>query len=194
MKQRIFWVIASLFLISSPVYAATYNIDPSHSQVSFSIKHLVVFKVRGTFKEFSGQINFDPKKGTLKSVQGSVNAKSIDTGTEKRDVHLRNSDFFAVDKFSKINFTSTKITGRGDDIKVKGILEIRGVKKAVTLEGEFLGGAKDPWGNERIGFEASAKIDRRDFGLKYNKALETGGVVVGNMVKIQLEVEAIRKK
>ena len=194
MIRQIFWIGISLFLISPTLFAATYDVDTSHSQVHFSIKHLMVFKVRGTFKNFSGQIDLDPKKGTLKSVKGTIDVQSIDTGTAKRDVHLRSPDFFSVKKYSKIHFTSQKITGSKGDIKVQGELEIHGVKKIVTLKGELSGVTKDPWGNERAGFEASTVIDRRDFGLKWNKALETGGVVVGNEVKIQLEIEAIRKK
>ena len=192
--QRIFWIGICFFMISSPIFATTYDVDPSHSQVHFSIKHLMVFKVRGTFKNFTGQIDLDPKKGVLKSVKSTIDVQSIDTGTAKRDDHLRSPDFFSAKKFPKIHFISKKISGSKDNIKMQGVLEIHGVKKNVTLKGELLGVTKDPWGNERAGFEASTVIDRRDFGLKWNKALETGGVVVGNDVKIQLEIEAVRKK
>jgi len=192
--QRIFWIGVCFLMISPSIFAATYDVDVSHSQVHFSIKHLMVFKVRGTFQNFTGQIDLDPKKGTLKSVKSTIDVQSIDTGTAKRDDHLRSPDFFSVKEFPNIYFTSQKISGSKDNLSVQGELEIHGVKKTITLKGEFLGLGADPWGNERAGFEASAVIDRRDFGLKWNKALETGGVVVGNEVKIQLEIEAVRKK
>ncbi|MBF0289660.1 MAG: polyisoprenoid-binding protein [SAR324 cluster bacterium] len=183
-----------MFIAFQFASAASYRVDSSHSQVHFTVKHLMISKVRGVFTEFEGQIEADPASKMLKSVKGVVQTASIDTREAKRDKHLRSDDFFSAAQHPTMTFTSKEISGSGDNITVKGDLTIRGNTKEVTLKGAFLGAVKDPWGNERVGFEASGEISRKDFGLKWNKMLETGGVVVGDNVKIQLEIEAIKQE
>lgn len=182
-------------LLSVPTaFAATYAVDTAHTQIHFTIPHLMVFKVRGNFNDFSGTVEVDPDKQTLTSAQATIQTVSIDTRNEKRDGHLRSADFFAVDQHPEITFVTQKISGSADDITVVGDLTIKGISKEITLKGAFLGAATDPWGNKRAGFEATGQIDRRDFGLTYNKALETGGVLVGDIVEIGLEVEAVAQQ
>ena len=186
-------LIATLFSVPT-AFAATYAVDTAHTQIHFTIPHLMVFKVRGNFNDFSGTVEVDPDKQTLTSAQATIRTASIDTRNEKRDGHLRSADFFAVDQHPEITFVTKTINGSAEDITVVGDLTIKGISKEITLKGAFLGAATDPWGNKRAGFEATGQIDRRDFGLTYNKALETGGVLVGDIVEIGLEVEAVAQQ
>lgn len=183
-----------MFFVAPAVFAAKYTVDVPHTQIHFSVAHLMVFKVRGSFTDFSGEIDIDTQNKTLTSASAVIKAESIDTRNAKRDEHLRSPDFFEVDKYPEIYFTSKKINGTGDDITVIGDLTIRGVTKEITLKGGFAGVAVDPWGNSRAGFTATGEVDRRDFGLTWNKALEAGGFVVGDKITIGLEVEAIAQK
>ncbi|PCI29919.1 MAG: hypothetical protein COB67_03160 [SAR324 cluster bacterium] len=187
-------VLSFLALSTSMVSAAEYNVDPAHSQVNFSVKHLMMFKVRGVFSDFTAKLEADAATRTLQSVSAVVQIASLDTQQPKRDGHLKSPDFFAAKQYPTMTFVSNRIQGKGDDIKVYGDLTIRGITKKVAFKGEFMGVNTDPWGNERAGFEATAKISRKSFGLEYNPALETGGVVVGDEVTITLEIQAIRKK
>jgi polyisoprenoid-binding protein YceI len=171
----------------------TYDIDKAHSEVTFQVRHLVT-RVRGRFSDFSGQIEFDTANPTQSSVRFTIDAKSIDTNTVDRDNHLRSEDFFYAEKFPTLTFESTSITARGDnEYEVHGSLTIRGVSKKIALPVTFLGEAKDPWGGARIGFEAGITINRKDYGLMWNAALETGGFLVGDDVKISLMIQAIGK-
>lgn len=181
--------VVFLFLTSSALFGTEYDVDHSHSSVGFKVKHMMVSNVNGVFKEFSGAIDYDQKTKKLKSISGEVIAKSVDTGIEKRDEHLRNEDFFDVAKFPKMNLKSIEI--KGD--KVVAELTIKNVTKKVNFDYEFGGEVTDPWGNNRIGLELEGKINRKDFGLTYNKTLETGGLLVGDEVKIHIELEAIEK-
>lgn len=183
-----------LMFITIPLYAASYTIDSVHSQVHFTVPHLMMFKVRGNFDNFNGSVEVDTANQTLTKTSATVDAASIDTDNEKRDKHLRSADFFDVAKYPEMTFVSKKISGSGDAITVTGDLTIRGVTREVVLTGAYLGQTKDPQGNSRTGFEASGKIDRRDFGLTWNKALEAGGVVVGDEVEIGLEVAAVKEQ
>lgn len=194
MIKRFFTILAILFFIVPNIYAANYAVDIPHTQIHFSVAHLMVFKVRGNFTDFSGEIDIDTKNKTLTSTKAVIKTSSIDTRNDKRDKHLRSPDFFEADKYPEILFISKKISGSGDDITVVGDLTIKGVTKEVTLKGSFAGVAKDPWGNDRAGFAATGEVDRRDFGLTWNKALEAGGFVVGDTITIGLEVEAIAQK
>lgn len=181
-------------LLSAPAaFADTYQIDPAHTQIHFTVPHLVVFKVRGNFNDFSGSVEADPDGQTLNSATATIKTASIDTRIEKRDNHLKSADFFEVEKYPEITFVSKEVTGSGPEITVVGDLTIKGVTKEVTLKGGFLGTITDPWGNQRAGFEASGKINRFDYGLNWNKTLETGGLVAGDEVEIGLEVEAVKK-
>jgi polyisoprenoid-binding protein YceI len=170
-----------------------WNIDPSHSGVHFTVRHLVISKVRGSFGKWQGTVDFDAQNPAASKVAVRIDAASIDTGEEKRDGHLRSADFFDVEKFPELTFTSTKVEKSGDsEYRVTGDLTIHGVTRPVTLAAEFEGNGKDPWGNERIGFSASTSVNRKDFGLTWNQALETGGVLVGEKIEIALDVQAIK--
>jgi polyisoprenoid-binding protein YceI len=170
--------------------AGTWSIDPVHSEVGFTVRHLMVSKVKGTFKTFEGTITIAPHP--LESrVEANVETFSVDTGDENRDNHLRSSDFFEVEKYPYLTFVSTSIRPRGGDFVVTGDLTIRGVTHSVDLDLEFNGVSPDPWGGTRAGFSASTEISRADFGIEFNMPLDGGGVVVGDKIKISLEIEAI---
>jgi polyisoprenoid-binding protein YceI len=172
---------------------STYGIDKAHSEATFQVRHLIT-KVRGRFSDFEGTIQFDEQHPELSSVNVTIQTASIDTSERDRDTHLRSADFFEVEKFPTLTFGSTVITRKGDQrFAVTGDLTIHGVTKPVTFDATYLGKAKDPWGNERIAFEADATINRKDYGLHWNAALETGGFLVGDEVKISLSVQAIPK-
>jgi polyisoprenoid-binding protein YceI len=170
----------------------TWKLDPSHTTVEFSAKHLMISTVKGRITDIEGTIDMDEKDPRNSSVEATLKAASLDTRTDQRDQHLRSADFLDVEKYPEIIFRSTRIEGDKDSFKLTGDLTIRDVTKPITLDVEFEGTGKDPWGGERVGFSAKGKFDRRDFGLTWNQALETGGVVVGNEIKISLEVEAIK--
>ena len=169
----------------------TYKIDKAHSEATFQVRHLLT-KVRGRFSDFEGVIHYDANTPERSSVKATIQATSIDTNEPDRDKHLRSADFFGVDEFPTLTFTSTRVTKKGaESFDVLGDLTIHGVTRPVTLNVSFLGKAKDPWGNERLGFEAETTINRKDFGLTWNAALETGGFLVGDEVKITLSVQAL---
>jgi polyisoprenoid-binding protein YceI len=168
----------------------TWAIDAAHSHVEFTARHLMVSKVRGRFGTFAGQIVVadDP---AASSVAVTIDPASVDTNEPKRDEHLRTNDFFAIADHPQWSFTSTAIRADGDDWVVTGDLTMRGVTRSVDLEVEFNGVAKDPWGGTRAGFSAQVELSRKDWGIDFNAALETGGVVVGDKIKINLEIEAV---
>jgi polyisoprenoid-binding protein YceI len=170
----------------------TWKLDPSHTLVEFSAKHLMITTVKGRFTDVEGVIHADEQDVTKSSVEATLKAVSIDTRTEQRDNHLRSADFLEVEKYPDITFRSTRIEGTRKEFKLTGDLTIRGVTKPVTLDVTFEGQTKDPWGGERVGFSASGKIDRREFGLTWNVVLEAGGLTVGNDIKINIEVEAVK--
>lgn len=174
--------------------AQTYAIDKTHSEVAFQVRHLVT-KVRGRFTDFSGTVLLDPAHADRSSASLTVEAASIDTGTADRDNHLRSDDFFAVDTYPTLTFQSTHVVKTGDDTyDVTGVLTIRGVAKQITLPVTYLGTAKDPWGNVRAGFETSVTLNRKDFGLTWNAALETGGFLVGDDVRVNLSIQAVAQE
>jgi len=169
----------------------TFSIDKSHSEVAFQVRHLLT-KVRGRFTDFTGTVAFDEAQPEASSLTFSINAASIDTASADRDAHLRSADFFGVDEHPAITFTSAKVTKRSAELfDVEGTLTIRGTAKTITLPVTYLGTAKDPWGNARVGFETEVTINRKDFGLNWNAALETGGFLVGDEVKISVSAQAI---
>jgi polyisoprenoid-binding protein YceI len=170
-----------------------WDIDVGHSAIHFWVRHLVISKVHGRFARWSGAIELDPQDLTRASVEVKIDAASIDTQVADRDTHLRSADFLDVAKYPELAFRSTKIEKAGSGYRVLGELTIHGVTKPVTLEAEFAGTAKDPWGNERAGFSAKTSLDRREFGLTWNAALEAGGVLVGEKVEISVELEAVKK-
>ena len=169
----------------------TYAIDAAHSTVGFVIRHLMITKVRGRFGAVSGTIELEPGSDVPRSVQATIDAGSIDTHEPQRDAHLRSPDFFDIEKFPTLEFASSRIEGDAGGFTIYGNLTIHGVTREVALKSEFEGRTADPWGGQRAGYSASTTINRKDFGLIWNAALETGGVVVGDEVRIELEVEAV---
>ena len=170
-----------------------YTIDPSHSHIGFTARHAMVTKVRGSFKEYEGTGYFDADDPTNSKLELTVKAFSIDTGNADRDNHLRGNDFFDMENHPEIRFVSTKVEARGDQAyKVTGELSIKGVTKPVSIDFEFTGTAVDPFGNQRIGFEGRTTINRKDWGVNWNAALEAGGVLVSEKVSLEFEVSAIK--
>lgn len=169
---------------------AKWTVDQSHSSVGFSVKHMMVSKVKGQFESYTADIEAaDLIDLTTAKIAFQFDTASINTYSEDRDAHLKSAEFFDVEKYPTIEFKSTTITRDGDDYKVTGDLTIKDVTKSVTFDVEFGGKGKNPWGVEVYGFEAEAKINREEFGLTYNAALETGGVLIGKDIKIQVELE-----
>jgi polyisoprenoid-binding protein YceI len=180
--------------IATQTRTTTWNLDPAHSTAEFKVKHMMITNVKGQFSDISGTITIDESDITKSRVEASVDAVSINTRNPDRDAHLRSADFFDVDRFPKLTFTSTGVrrTG-GDELEVEGEFTIHGVTRKVTfiIEGPSAP-AKDPWGNTRLGLTATTKIKRKEFGLTWNSALETGGVLVGEEVTITIDVQAIK--
>ena len=172
-----------------------WNIDTSHSGVHFTVRHMVISKVRGAFGRWQGVVDFDEQDPSQSRVSVRIDAASIDTREPKRDAHLKSADFFDVEAHPALTFESTKVEKRdGDRYLVTGDLTIRGVTRQVELETEYLGTGKDPWGNARLGFAARTSINRKEFGLNWNQVLEAGGVLVGEKIEIALDVEAVREQ
>lgn len=170
--------------------AGTLKVDPQHSRVGFQVRHLFT-KVNGNFREFEGSFDFDEKSGTVSNVSATIQVASIDTNVEARDKDLRSKRFFDVEKYATLTFKSAgPVSFSGSKGQLKGLLTMHGVAKEVTLDGEFLGKGKDPWGNLRYGFHATTLINRKDFGMQWNEVLESGGFLVGDEVEVILDVEA----
>ena len=168
-----------------------WNVDVSHSRVGFVGRHLMIAKVRGQFRDFAGVVQVD--QNLLDStVEATVDLGSVDTGDPARDEHLRSSDFFTVDQHPKMTFTSSGITQDDGDYLLHGDLTIKGLTRPVAFALDFEGVSGDPWGGVRAGFTAEAEVNRKDWGLEWNQALETGGVLVGEKVKIQLDIELVK--
>ncbi len=174
----------------------TWQIDPNHSTVELAVKHMMFTTVRGRFKDVKGTIEVDEQNPANATVNAEIAAASIDTGAADRDTHLRSADFLDVENHPALTFRSKRVEGafakEGDSFRITGDLTILGTTKEVTLEGTYEGRGKDPWGGTRAGARATAKIDRRDWGLTWNQALETGGILVANDVRIELEVQAVK--
>ena len=174
-----------------------WQLDPAHTTIEFAVKHMMFTTVRGRFRNFTGTVRVDERNPDKSQVNVEIEAASIDTGVGDRDTHLRSADFLDVENHPKLTFRSTRIEGaykkEGDRFRITGDLEIRGKAMPVTLDATFEGLGKDPWGNQRAGFAARTEIDRREWGLRWNQALETGGVLVANSVRIEIEAQAIRQ-
>lgn len=175
---------------------STWNIDASHSSIEFSAKHMMITTVKGTIADVRGALHIDEKEPENSSVEVEFDVASIDTRAAQRDDHLRSADFLDAAQFPTMSFRSTRVEGarmeEGQSFRVTGDLTIRGVTREVTLDATFEGSGRDPWGGDRVSFGARTKIDRRDFGLTWNTALEAGGVLVSNDIRIELEVQAVR--
>ena len=173
----------------------TWVIDPAHTEISFKVKHLMISNVKGLFSEFSGQVFTEGDDFSNAEISFQINPASISTGATDRDGHLKSSDFFDVENFKEITFTSGKLSETGkDEFVLSGNLKIKEVTKPISLEAEFGGLMTDPWGNEKAGFTLSGKLNRKDFGLTWNAALEAGGVLVGDDVRITCDVELLKQK
>ena len=173
--------------VSTALFAGTYNVDASHTNAGFTVKHMMITNVTGKFNDVAGAFEFDEKTNTLKSINGEIVVASINTANEKRDEHLKAEDMFDVAKFPKITFKSTKI----EKDAVYGDFTMKGVTKNIKLDLETSSVIKDPWGKQRTGFSLNGKIKRSDFGLTWNKALETGGVAVSDDVKLAIDIEGV---
>ena len=193
--KQIVLILAVLFLMPRLGFAAVYDVDLDHSTVSFKIRHLFS-KVEGRFQKFQGTFEYEPGKPETWKTSGTIDTSSVNTNVEKRDAHLKSADFFDVEKFPTIEFKSVKVTEVNEAegwVKGEGLITIHGVEKPIILEAKLHGEGKDPWGNTRLGFTATTLINRTDFGLGWNKVLETGKMLVGEEVEIIIEVEAIKR-
>ncbi|MFT3922425.1 MAG: YceI family protein [Myxococcales bacterium] len=180
---------------SSPSVAPRFQIDASHSSVGFSVRHMMISNVKGQFEKFSGEVQYDPKRPESVKLSASIDVASIDTREEKRDAHLRSADFFDAEQYPTVQFESRKVTRKGDALEVAGELTIRGTTRDVVLNvTDITEEHTDPWGNQRIGASAKTKIKRSEFGMKWNAALEAGGVLVGDEITISIDVSLVRVK
>lgn len=185
-------LLCGVFLATAVSLSAAdvYNIDPAHTTVGFAVTHMVINTVKGKFGDFSGSVTLE--KNAMSSAKATIQAKSIDTGIAKRDTHLRSPDFFDVAKYPTITFEGKKVEQRGAETVVTGDLTMHGVTKELALPVTLKGPIKDPWGGTRVGLHAQAKLNRKDYGLKWNQVLESGGVVVGDEVELEINAEAVR--
>lgn len=181
---------------TQPTGTTTWNLDPAHSLVEFSAKHMMITTVKGRLRDVTGSIRIDEEHPERSAVDASFSAASIDTGVAQRDQHLVSADFLDVANYPTITFRSTRIAGAraesGEEFTVVGDLTIRGTTREVKLTATYEGRGRDPWGGERISFTAKGKIDRREFGLVWNQTLETGGILVSNDIKLNIEAQAVR--
>ena len=184
--------LITLSLLALPgLFADEYKIDGSHSKAGFAVKHLMVSTVRGDFSKVSGTIVYDEKNPAATKVNATIDVTAVNTNEPKRDEHLKGPDFFEVENHPKLTFTSTSVEPKGDDYVVTGDLSIKGTTKSVVLDLEFNGVHPDPWGGTRAGFSAETEISRKEFGVDFEIPMDGGGVVVGDKIKVLLEVEAV---
>jgi polyisoprenoid-binding protein YceI len=199
-KREQSWLVPLLFvamvLFPLVVYAepARWNLDPEHSTVEFRVAHMVVSKTTGRFMDYTGFIDMDAEAGTVKAIEATIKAASVNTNHEKRDAHLRTVDFLDVEHYPTITFKMKSYKKTAESFIAVGDLTLHGVTKDVTLVGQYNGAAKDPLGNTRAGFSAEGKLNRKDFGMVWNKTLDSGGLVVGDEVQIRLDIECIKLK
>lgn len=191
-------LIASVFVASLALANnhSKYSIDASHSTVGFSVTHMMITNVKGQFNKYEGGFEFDSKKNEVKNIDIKVDIASVDTNDKKRDEHLVADDFFAAAKFPQMTFKADKavVVKQGQVTKIPGTLTMRGVSKPVSLDVEYKGSIVDPWGNEKVGFFATTKINRKDYGVSYNKTLDKGGLAVGEEVTILIDGQAVKAK
>ena len=193
---RVLSLLGAMVFFPLVVYAepARWNVDPEHSTIEFRVAHMVVSKTSGRFTDYAGFIDLDAEAGTVTSVEATIKAGSVNTNHEKRDAHLRNADFLDVEHYPTMGFKMKNYKKSADNFTMVGDFTLRGVTKEVTLTGHYNGAAKDPWGNTRAGFSAEGKLNRKDFGMVWNKSLDSGGLVVGDEVQIRLDIECIKAK
>jgi len=192
------WGLAILFLVTLSPFSfaemAIWNIDYDHSTVGFQVRHMVISQTNGKFLKYSAVVEMDPAAEKVKTIQATIQTTSVFTDHKKRDKHLRSPDFFDAKTFPTMTYIMKRYTKTGDTYTAVGDLTIRGVTKEITLIGTFNGVVKDPWGNTRAGFTAEGTINRQDFGMRFNKLLDNGGLMVGDQVTIKLEIECIKAK
>jgi len=199
-KRRQSWPV--LLLLGATVWfplvvhaeTARWSLDPDHSTIEFRVTHMVVSKTTGRFTDYAGFIDMDAEAGTVKAIEATIKAGSVNTNHEKRDAHLRNADFLDVEHYPTITFKMKNYKKTAEGFTAVGDLTLHGVTKEITLAGQYNGTTKDPWGNTRAGFSAEGKLNRKDFGMVWNKTLDGGGLVVGDEVQIRLDVECIKAK
>ena len=190
-RKKILLLAALLMTLGVNAHAATYKVDPDHTSVGFKVRHLFS-NVNGQFTKFDGTVDYEPGKHETWKTAGTIQVDSISTNVEQRDKHLRSPDFFDAEKFPTITYHSTKVLeSTASAAKLEGLITIHGVEKPIVLEVDIHGSCKDPWGNTRLGVSAKTKINRKDFGLTWNKTLETGQLLVGDEVELNLEVEGV---
>jgi len=201
MKKRIVMMALGIlsaagFLFSTAAQAeiARYTVDPDHSSIEFQVTHMTVSKTKGRFDDYTGFIEMDSDKFAVKTIEATIQTGSVNTFQKKRDEHLRGEDFFNAAKYPTITYKLKSYKKNGDGYAAVGDLTLLGVTKEITLDGNFLGISKDPWGNTRAGFSAEGKINRKDFGMVWNKLLDNGGMVVGEDVFLKLDIECIQDK
>ena len=198
--SKVFFLIGMVLIVgfgyATGLFAETakWNLDHDHSTVGFQVAHMVVSKTNGKFTEYSGIVEMDPEAKEFKTIEAVIQTASVTTDHQKRDEHLRSPDFFDVQKFPTMAYTMKSYKKTGDEYTALGELTLLGVTKEITLVGTFNGVAQDPWGNTRAGFTAEGTINRKDFGMKFSKLLDNGGMLVGDEVKIKLEIEVIKEK
>jgi len=187
-------LLAAIFLVPSSSFAANYKVDPAHSKIGFKVKHLGISYVGGAFNNYDAEFTFDPNKIEQANAKASIKVKSVDTDNKKRDDHLRSPDFFDAKDHPVMSFVSKEIKNvNGKNFTVVGDLTMNGITLPVTLDAVYKGTVTDPWGNEKAAFTAETTINRKDFGLKWNKLLETGGLVVGEEVLVSLDIQGVKQ-
>lgn len=199
-KRKQSWLVlllvGAMAWLPTAVHAepARWNLDPEHSTIEFRVAHMIVSKTTGRFMDYTGFIDMDAEAGTVTAVEATIKTGSVNTNHEKRDTHIRNADFLDVEHYPTMTFKMKSYKKTSDSFLAAGDLTLHGVTKEITLSGHFNGTTKDPWGNIRAGFSAEGKLNRKDFGLIWNKTLDNGGLVVGDEVQIRLEIECIKAK
>jgi polyisoprenoid-binding protein YceI len=202
MLKRRGWNWRALLLFGAMVWfpsvvhaePARWNLDPEHSTIEFRVAHMVVSQTTGRFMDYAGFIDMDAEAGTVKAIEATIKTGSVNTNHEKRDAHLRNADFLDVEHYPTIIFKMKSYKKTAEGYTAVGDLTLHGVTKEITLAGHYNGATKDPWGNARAGFNAEGKLNRKDFGMVWNKMLDSGGLVVGDEVQIRLDIECIKAK
>ena len=199
-KRKRSWFLFLWFgaMVSLPLAvqaeSGRWNVDPDHSTVEFRVAHMVVSKTTGRFMDYAGFIDMDAEAGTVKAIEATIKTASVNTNHEKRDAHLRNADFFDVERYPTMTFKMKSYKKTEEGYTALGDLTLHGVTREITLAGHYNGATKDPWGNTRAGFSAEGKLNRKDFGMVWNKTLDSGGLVVGDEVQIRLDIECIKAK